>query len=76
MNTRCTRYGVKNVPYEAVLNPNIKEFKEYTGESFIYGYCNSCNKSEVLTDTDDVAKEILAEYIKKVEPLSEKKILL
>lgn len=62
MSIICTRCGATDVTCEAVINPNTKEFKEYTGESFIYGYCNICDNSAVLTDTDVVAEEIQVEY--------------
>lgn len=62
MNVICTRCGATDVTCEAVINPNTKEFKEYTGESFTYGYCNICDNSAVLTDTDVVAEEIQMEY--------------
>nr|WP_303917980.1 hypothetical protein [Bacteroides intestinalis] len=62
MNVICTRCGATDVTCEAVINPNTKVFKEYTGESFTYGYCNSCDNSTVLTDTDVVTEEIQVEY--------------
>lgn len=62
MNVICTRCGATDVTCEALINPNTKEFKEYTGESFLYGYCNSCENNVVLTDVDVVAEEIQAEY--------------
>lgn len=62
MKVICTRCGTTDVTCEAVINPNTKEFKEYTGESFIYGYCNSCDNNAVLTDVDVVIEEIQAEY--------------
>ena len=62
MNVICTRCGSTDVTCEAIINPNTKEFKEYTGESFIDGYCNICDYSAVLTDTDVVIEEIQEGY--------------
>ncbi|MDD3038092.1 hypothetical protein [Bacteroides sp.] len=66
MKVICTQCGRMNVSCEAVINPNTKEFKEFTSESFFYGFCNDCNESVILTDVDETMDRIQAEYNKYV----------
>lgn len=58
MNTICTRCGSMDVSCEAMINPNTNELRNYTDESFLYGWCEECGGCSVLTDTDEVKSEI------------------
>ena len=54
MNVICTKCGGTKVSCEAMIDPNTKEFHNYTDESFQYGWCDQCGHGTVLTDTDEV----------------------
>lgn len=54
----CTKCGSTNVSCEAIINPNTKEFKNYTDESFLYGWCDDCKTGVVITDTEEIQNEI------------------
>lgn len=41
-----------------MIDPNTKEFHNYTDESFQYGWCGKCGHGTVLTDTDEVKEDI------------------
>lgn len=58
MNTICTRCGSLDVSCEAMINPNTNELRNYTDEAFLYGWCETCGDSCILTDTDEVKSEI------------------
>lgn len=58
MNTICTRCGSLDVSCEAMINPNTNELRNYTDEAFLYGWCETCGDSSILTDTDEVKSEI------------------
>lgn len=62
MNVICTKCGCTNVACEAMINPNNKEFINYTDESFLYGWCESCNTGVILSDTDEIQVEIQQEF--------------
>lgn len=42
MNVICTKCGGTKVSCEAMIDPNTKEFHNYTDESFQYGWCGKC----------------------------------
>lgn len=62
MNTICTKCGGKDVSCEAMINPNNKEFKHYTDESFLYGWCENCKTGVILTDIDEIQVEVQKKY--------------
>lgn len=62
MNVICTRCGSTNVACEAMINPNNKEFKNYTDEAFLYGWCDNCKTCAILSDTDDTQIEIQQKF--------------
>lgn len=62
MNVICTKCGCTNVACEAMINPNNKEFINYTDESFLYGWCENCNTGVILSDTDEIQAEIQQKY--------------
>jgi len=41
-----------------MINPNTNELRNYTDEAFLYGWCEECGDSSILTDTDEVKSEI------------------
>ena len=51
-----------DVSCEAMIKPNNKEFKNYTDESFLYGWCESCSTGVILSDTDEIQVKIQQEY--------------
>ena len=61
-NTICTRCGSLDVSCEAIINPNTNELRNYTDEAFLYGWCEECGDSSILTDTDEVKSEIEKYY--------------
>lgn len=70
----CSKCGGTNVACEAMINPNGKVFKHFTDEAFAYGYCDDCKTGVVLSDVDDVKKQmdcLYKEYLKlhKREPM-------
>lgn len=62
MNVICTKCGCMDVSCEAMINPNNKAFKNYTDESFLYGWCESCNIGVILSDTDEIQVKIQREF--------------
>lgn len=62
MSVICTRCGGKDIGCEAIINPNGHVFKRYTDESFLYGVCNNCDNSAVLTDSEDVKRDMECLY--------------
>lgn len=58
MSVICTKCGGTNVSCEAMINPNTKEFKNYTDESFSYGWCDDCDDGIALTDIEEIQNEI------------------
>lgn len=58
----CAKCGGLDVSCEAIINPNTKEVKNYTDDSFLYGWCDNCNTGMVLTDSDKVSKNIHDKY--------------
>lgn len=58
MKVICTKCGGMQVAYEAMINPNDKSFRNYTDEAFIYGWCDDCGYGVVLSDVDEVKKDI------------------
>ncbi|WP_286043868.1 hypothetical protein [Xylanibacter rodentium] len=71
MNVICTKCGGTKVSCEAMIDPNTKEFHNYTDESFQYGWCGKCGHGTVLTDTDEVKEEIDRIYQRYVEEKKE-----
>ena len=63
----CTKCGGTDVSCEAIINPNNKEFKDYTGEAFAYGWCEHCKSGSILTDTDKTRQEIECKFQEFVE---------
>lgn len=47
---------------EAMIEPNTKKFCHYTDESFLYGWCDDCQRGTILTDVDEVKKDMEARY--------------
>lgn len=62
MNVICTKCGCTDVSCEAMINPNNKEFKDYTDESFLYGWCENCMTGVVISDTDEIQVEIQKKF--------------
>lgn len=62
MKVVCTKCGSTNVSCEAIINPNTKEFKNYTDESFLYGWCDDCKTGVVITDTEEIQNEIYTKF--------------
>lgn len=62
MNIICTKCGGKDVSCEAMINPNNKAFKNYTDESFLYGWCDSCKTGVILSDTDEIQVKIQKKF--------------
>lgn len=62
MKVICTRCGGTDVSCEAMVNPNTKEFRNYTDESFLYGWCDSCKTGVILSDTDEIQVEIQKKF--------------
>lgn len=62
MKVMCTRCGGTDVSCEAMINPNSKEFKNYTDEAFLYGWCENCKTGVILSDTDETQTEIQREF--------------
>lgn len=62
MSTICTKCGGTDVSCEAMINPNNKEFKHYTDESFLYGWCENCKTGVILTDTAEIQAEIQQKF--------------
>jgi hypothetical protein len=62
MNVICTRCGGTDVSCEATINPNTKEFKDYTDESFLYGWCESCKTGVIISDTDEIQVEMQKKF--------------
>ncbi len=58
MKVICTKCGGMQVACEAMINPNVKSFRNYTDEAFIYGWCDDCGYGVVLSDVDEVKKDI------------------
>lgn len=58
MNTICTRCGSTDVSCEAMINPNTGELRNYTDDSFLFGWCEKCGYGSVLTDTDGIKRDI------------------
>ena len=58
MSIICTKCGGTDVACEAMINPNNREFENYTDEAFIYGWCNKCNTGIILTDEREIKAEI------------------
>lgn len=58
MSIICSKCHSTKVSYEAMINPNTKEFIHYTDESFDYGWCDECNEGQILTDPEEVKKYI------------------
>lgn len=54
-----------------MIDPNTKEFHNYTDESFQYGWCGKCGHGTVLTDTDEVKEDIDRIYQRYVEEKKE-----
>ena len=50
MSVICSKCGCADVLCEAMINPNTKVFENYTGESFLYGWCNVCQTGRTLTE--------------------------
>lgn len=62
MNVICTKCGGTNVSCEAMINPNNKIFKNYTDESFLYGWCEDCKTGVIITDTAEIKAEIKQKF--------------
>lgn len=62
----CTRCGGTNVSCEAVINPNTKEFEDFVDEAFTYGWCEKCSTDVILSDTEQIQKDIKDRYKKFV----------
>ena len=62
MSVICTKCGGTNVSCEAMINPNTKEFNNYTDESFSYGWCDDCGIGAVLTDIEETQSEINTKF--------------
>ena len=62
MKIICTKCGSTHVSREAIINPNNKVFKNYTDESFLYGWCESCKTGTILTDQDEVKEQIQQKF--------------
>lgn len=62
MNVICTKCGCTDVSCEAMINPNNKEFRSYTDESFLYGWCENCKTGVILSDTDEIQVEIQRKF--------------
>lgn len=62
MNIICTKCGCTDVSCEAMINPNNKTFKNYTDESFLYGWCENCKTGTILSDTDEIQAEIQKKF--------------
>lgn len=58
MSVICSKCSGTKISCEAMINPNTKEFVCYTDDSFDYGWCDDCNKGQVLTDTEKVKLEM------------------
>lgn len=71
MNVICTKCGGTKVSCEAMIDPNTKEFHNYTDDSFQYGWCGKCGHGTVLTDTDEVKEDIDRIYQRYVEEKKE-----
>lgn len=68
MNVICTKCGGTDISCEAMINPNTKEFQNYTDESFLYGWCENCKTGVIISDTDEIQDEIqkkFDEFVKK-----------
>ena len=68
MKVICTKCGCTDVSCEAMINPNNKIFKNYTDESFLYGWCENCKTGVNLSDTDEIQAKIqkkFDEFVKK-----------
>lgn len=62
MKVICTKCGGTDISCEAMINPNNKVFKNYTDESFLYGWCESCKTGAILTDPDEVKEQIQQKF--------------
>lgn len=58
MNIICTKCGCTDISCEAMINPNSKEFKHYTDEAFLYGWCENCKTGVILTNTEETQIDI------------------
>lgn len=62
MRIICTLCGKTDVACEAMINPNNKQFVNYTDESFLYGWCENCKTGVVITDVNDAKSEMKKLY--------------
>ena len=62
MNVICTRCSGTDVPCEAMINPNTKEFQNYTDEAFLYGWCENCKTGVIISDTDEIQVEMQKKF--------------
>ena len=62
MKVICTKCGCTNVSCEATINPNTKDFKDYTDEAFLYGWCENCKTGVILSDTDEIQVEMQKKF--------------
>nr|DAY86326.1 MAG TPA: MqsA [Caudoviricetes sp.] len=62
MNVICTRCGGTDVSCEAMINPNTKEFQNYTDEAFLYGWCENCKTGVLISDTDEIRTEMQKKF--------------
>jgi hypothetical protein len=58
MSVICNKCHSTKVSCEAIINPNTKEFINYTDDSLDYGWCNDCNEGQYLVDTEEVKTNI------------------
>lgn len=54
----CSFCGSENVTSQAIVNPNTEEIKDFTCMSFYDGYCENCSDTVLLTQPEEVQKEI------------------
>ncbi|MCS2957002.1 hypothetical protein NXX53_06880 [Bacteroides salyersiae] len=54
----CSFCGSENVTCQAIVNPNTEEIKDFTCMSFYDGYCENCSDTVLLTQPEEVQKEI------------------
>lgn len=62
MKVICTKCGGTDISCEAMINPNTKGCKDYTDESFLYGWCENCKTGAILSDTDEIQAEIQKKF--------------
>lgn len=57
MKVICTKCGA-TITYSTTVNPNTGKIKSFLNETFKLGWCESCKCECILTDVENIQKEI------------------